>query len=551
MKIMNKLRSLSRKTKFAAAALVIAGTAAIAIPVVNAEFGPDRPTYDYSKFDPNNKNCDDANNIAAQNGRCGSMNGPVFNSFTNNPTYGDERSFVDGRKSDAAQSTTADAIQNVNEGSKEVTLRMYVHNNANPGTNCLPVHLKADGTCSQIDPTAKGIAHNAKVRFELPTGTEQVLRTKGYISADNASTVFDSADMLGTEKFSVSYIPGSATLMRNNVPHALSDSIVTSGAQIGNDAMNGELPGCFDYASLITIRVKINVQETPKLQVTKEVKVKGAEGWNKEISTKPNTEIQWRIGTKDISNSNLNNVIVRDVLPPHVKMVPGSLRLISTGSDKAQNDESTKFFFAGGVNVGNYVPGSTQYAIFNTTTQDDFAGCQTRIRNIVHGRSDQTPAEETDTADVIITKENCNETATPAYACNSLTGTVGTNRNVTFNTTASATGGASITLYQYDFGDGTPVFTTNKANVQHAYAKDGNYAARVKVQFAVAGKTVYDEGDKCATPISFTTPGTPATPGAPTVLPNTGAGSVAAMFALTTVAGAVAHRWFLGRRFNS
>lgn len=45
-----------------------------------------------------------------------------------------------------------------------------------------------------------------------------------------------------------------------------------------------------------------------------------------------------------------------------------------------------------------------------------------------------------------------------------------------------------------------------------------------------------------------TTPVTPVTPQTPKVLPNTGAGDVAAIFALVTAAGALAHRYVLGRR---
>lgn len=47
-----------------------------------------------------------------------------------------------------------------------------------------------------------------------------------------------------------------------------------------------------------------------------------------------------------------------------------------------------------------------------------------------------------------------------------------------------------------------------------------------------------------------TTPSTPATPGAPTTLVNTGAGSVAGIFAAATIAGIAAYRFVLGRRLS-
>ncbi len=545
MKVFNKIRSLSHKSKVAI--VVLALGVGVAIPVVNAEFAPARATYDYNKFDPNNLNCNDPNNPAAQHGRCGSLTGPVFNSFINTPSYGDERTFFDGRRSDQAASATADTIPNVNEGSKEVILRIYVHNNANQDTDCLPAHLTNTG-CSQIDNNAPGIAHNTRVRIQLPTDASQVARATAFISADNATTVSDTTDMTGTEKFTATLVPGSAKLLRDSNQYALSDSIADpNGALIGDSAMDGNLPGCFNFAALIEVHVRINVVQTPQLQLVKEVKIKGAPSWSKEVNAKPGDDVQWRLGTKDISNSNLDNVVVRDVLPPHVQVVPGSVRLITTTNDDVQPDGP---LFAGGFNVGNYVPGSTQYVIFDTTAEGDFTGCSVRVRNIAHARSDQTPTEQTDTSDVIITKENCN--TPPAYSCDLLTATPGDNRTATFTTNATAGGGATITMYSYDFGDNTPVLNTDKASVTHTYAKPGQYASHVTVQFNVNGQVQTASGAKCAAVVNFpTTPNTPpttTTPGTPTTLVNTGPGEVAGIFGATTAFGAVAYRWMLGRR---
>jgi uncharacterized repeat protein (TIGR01451 family) len=554
MKIFNKLRSVSRKGKLALVILAL-GVGVVALPAVHAEFYPVRPTFDYNKFDPNNNNCDDPNNIATQNGRCGSMNGPVLNSFINTPSYGDERPFFDGRLSDAAPSTTADPITSVNkDAGKEVTLRVYVHNNANQGTDCLPEHLDANGNCTQIDNNAPGIAHGAKVSISLPTATASVLRARSDITASNAAGVEDTVDMTGTEPFSVSYVPGSAVLLRGTSSYALSDNIVNGGALIGNTQMDGNLPGCFDFAALVEIKVKITPKPTPNLQLVKQVKVKGDANWSKQVTTKPGSDVQWLLTTKDISNATLNNVIVRDVLPPHVKLVPGSVRLVSTAGDKVQPDGP---LFAGGFNVGNYAPAATQYVIFDTKTLDDFPTCSVTIRNIAHARSDEIPTELTDTSDVVINKENCKPPTppTPTFSCDLLTATLGANRSATYTTTASANGGAQISLYQYDFGDGTPVLSTDKASVSHTYAKDGQFAARVTVQFKVGDAVKVATSDKCATAVTFTTPPTtpPAgttTPGQPTTLVNTGPGSVLGIFGATTAIGTLAYRWMLGRRLS-
>lgn len=528
MKFSTIIRSLGRKTKVAIAAVVL--TAAVAVPLaVNAEFYPDRPVFDYNKS--GNGNCADPANPARDGGRCGSLNGPVFNSFINTPSYGDERAFFDGRRSDQAANTNKDDIVDVNKGSKEVVLRTYVHNNANQATN-----------------STNGVAKDTKVRVALPTATEQVLRARSYISASNAAMVEDTADLMGTEKFKVEYVPGSAKLLRGTASYSLSDSIVTTGAPIGDTAMNGNLPGCFDYAALVEIKVKVVVQENPELQLTKEVKVKGTDGWSKEISTKPGTRIQWRLGTKNISNSTLNQVNVRDVLPPHLTVVPGSVRMIDATQDTVQNDAP---LFGGGLGLGTYPSGGIRYIIFDTTTKDDFSGCTVRLRNLAYAKSQQTPTEDQDSSVVNITKENC-KPVTPAYSCDLLTATkTGTGREVKFTTKASASGGATIKRYIYNFGDGSAELTTDKSEVTYTYTKDGNFAARVKVQVAVGNETKTVESDKCAAPVSFSTtppPVTPTTPTTPGKLPDTGAGDVIATFIAVASASAAGY-YVLARRF--
>lgn len=523
MKFINKIRSLGRKTKVAVAAVVL--TAAIAVPfAVNAEFYPNRPVYDYNKS--GNGNCNDPNNPARNGGRCGSMDGPVFNSFINTPSYGDERAFFDGRRSDKPTNTNADDIVDVNKGSKEVVLRTYVHNNANTSIN-----------------KTNGVAKNAKVRVTLPTATEQVLRARSYISADNAALVEDTVDLLGTEKFKVQYIPGSAKLMRGASTYALSDSIVTTGAHIGDKTMNGELPGCFEYAALVEIRVKVIVQENPELQLTKEVKVKGTDGWKKEVTTKPGTRVQWRLGTKNISNYTLNKVNVRDVLPAHLTVVPGSVRLIDANQDTVQNDAP---LFGGGLGLGTYPSGGIRYIIFDTTTQGDFSECSVRLRNYAYAKSQQTPTEDQDSSVVTIVKENC-EPEKPVYSCDLLTATkTGKGRQVKFTTEASVNGGASVERYVYDFGDGSEELVTDKSTVTHTYANDGDYAARVTVQVKVDNELKTATSDKCAAPVSFgSTPETPVTPGK---LPETGAGGIIATFLAVTGLGTFGYH-ILARRF--
>lgn len=100
---------------------------------------------------------------------------------------------------------------------------------------------------------------------------------------------------------------------------------------------------------------------------------------------------------------------------------------------------------------------------------------------------------------------------TPAYACTSLRASQAssTSRTVRFTTTASASGGAKITNYRYDYGDGT-VQTTPAPGPSHTYAKPGTYTAKVTALVSVNGKTVEANGAKCQVKITVAKP--PVTP---------------------------------------
>jgi hypothetical protein len=128
-------------------------------------------------------------------------------------------------------------------------------------------------------------------------------------------------------------------------------------------------------------------------------------------------------------------------------------------------------------------------------------------------------------------------------------------RTVKFTASASANNGATIKRYIYNFGDGSQELATDKSTVEYTYAKDGQYASRVRVEMNVNGETKVAESDKCAAAINFTstptTPGQPGTPGTPSsgTLPEAGAGGIAAVFAAVTVAGTLGYS-FVTRRLG-
>lgn len=446
MKLRNLINKVTRtvRSKAFVAAAVVTAVAGLGFGAVQAEFYPDRQPFDYNvPCNPNDANIYD---------RCGSLTGPVFNSFVNTPSYGDERAFVDARRSDqTASGSYKNVLDSVNEGSQEVVIRAYVHNNANQSLN----------------ESGKGIAKGTTVRFDLPEAEGNVLRARGYIDANNAALVEDTVDFRGTTDFRVEYIPGSA-IMYNNGPFKsgvkLADTIVTGGAPIGYDKLNGDLPGCFDYEAVVQIRVKIIpvVNEDADLEFDKLVRMKGTKEWKEVVAAKPGDKVEWLLDGRVSGEGEMDGIVVRDVAAPNTSLVPGSVTFINSQETTTWADGP---LFDGGYELRDtYSNGGGFYVLFESTVSGDFEGCEARVRNQAFIRSNQHPNEIKDTADVIITKENCEEVEEPVVVCESLTApryNLAPGEKTTFTVKATA---KNTTITGYAFAVNDEVVQMNESN---------------------------------------------------------------------------------------
>lgn len=227
----------------AVGALVVALSVATWLATsAQAEWDPARPAYDYEKFQPGDDSCVDPSNPAFDHGRCGPVDGPVFNSFVNVPSFGDERSFFDARLVDDVRAGAHhDALYDVTGGSREVELRVFIDNDANERSGY------------------KTIAQGTQLRVELPTAAGSSLRARALVSSSNATPqeVEDTVDLVDSHPFRVAYVPGSAVLWHGKRSEPVDDRVVSGGAWVSNKGIPGEfLPG-FDKAALVNLRVLI------------------------------------------------------------------------------------------------------------------------------------------------------------------------------------------------------------------------------------------------------------------------------------------------------
>ncbi len=280
----------------------------------------------------------------------------TFNSITDNPSYGDEQNFLSVKESTASNSSYTDTIS-VKPG-KQYTVMVFYHNNASATYN-------ADGS---------GIAHGAFARVEIPaivSKDNKPVGAESYVGASNANPqqVYDEVFFKnGTgNDIALRYVPGSTVIHSKGAVNnkVMPDTILSSsGVKLGYDSLNGDLPGCNEYAGYITFNVQA---DQPALSFKKQVRLHQdgnyKDGWASNITAEPGKVVDYRLEYKNIGTVEQHNVVFKDVLPKGLNYVKGSSVLIDGASPtgKKLTDEISR----GGMNVGSYAPGAASYLVFS------------------------------------------------------------------------------------------------------------------------------------------------------------------------------------------
>lgn len=367
---------------------VISGSilAAVIAPVAVMAWGPARPSFTIEK---------PADYI-------------TFNSITNNPVIGgDEKDFVGIREVGSnAKWTNNMKVQN----GKEYYVRIYVHNNAASNLNL--------------------VAENVVAKLNVPTTTAKNVTVQGQISSSNAkpNTVWDEATFSSDNDFNLAYVAGSALFENNGMGTTkLPDSIVNNtGAKLGYDKLDGKIPGCFQYAGYVTVKVKAQVsqpQEKTNIDLAKTVrnKTNGEKSWVETVNAKGGDTVQFQIHAKNTGSAGIQNLVIRDILPKGLNYVAGTTKLYNTSNPNGLK-VSDNIIQNSGINIGTYQANGDAYVRFDATVaaEKDLPVCGDNVLTNIAQASDQKIVKN-DTASVRITKKcDTPKPQTPAYKCDAL-----------------------------------------------------------------------------------------------------------------------------------
>lgn len=337
---------MKQKTKvalWATGAAAVVGLTAGAAALVTAwgDNGGGRPSYTIAEIN---------------NGALGDK--ITLNSISDNPNIGDEKNFVGARLlSDTSKVWNANEIAAVD--GETYVIRAYVHNNS-------PKEYEA-------------VANDVKVGFDIAEGTGTSVEVQGIVTSSNASPsqYYDSVRFTSDVAFHLEYVAGSALLENNGIGAgggvALPDAIVSGGTLIGYDALDGKVPGCFQFANYVTIEVKVVYDYS--YTVDKTVRLSGTKDWTDNLTVNVGDEVEYQIAYQNLESTSVSNVMVKDVLPANLEYVDGTTVVYNSTYPSGFTVEDGAALFSTGINIGSYGSKANAYIRFKAKVVDNNFTC--------------------------------------------------------------------------------------------------------------------------------------------------------------------------------
>ena len=365
---MSKLLNLVRRAPKRTAAILIAAVAAIVVPAGLLAWGPDRATF--------------TEQVPASY--------ITFNSITNNSFYGDERNFATIKDvTNTADGGWKDSI--TAEPGHTYVVRMYVHNNAASNLGL--------------------VAQNVRAMAAIGDNTGKSVSISSYITASNSNPtqVWDDVKLTANKDFNLVYVAGSGEYFNNKMEGAaLPDSLATTtGAQLGYEQLDGNVPGCYEYSGYVYFKVKPQfATETPDFTVTKQVRKPSDTSYQKSVAVNPGDKVFYRIQVKNTGTADLDNINLKDQLPNGVSLIPGTVSFINGSHQNGAKLDGGDNIVSGGVNVGHYSPGSNVLVAFEAKVADNdnlpVCGVNTLTNKAIATPEGQGSKE--DTADITVNR---------------------------------------------------------------------------------------------------------------------------------------------------
>lgn len=313
-----------------------------------------------------------------------------------------EKNFVGARKDNGvndAQTNVWDGNQIEAEDGETYVIRLYAHNNNPNGEQAVAENTKV----SFVGLNDKSTLQEVEVVDETGKATgekvmKQQIEVNGKITSSNSNPqrYWDYINFQSDVPFHLEYVYGSALLENGAIGtgdgYSLNDDIINEendGVLVGYDTMDGRIPGGYEYACHITIRVKVIYDY--EFKVENQVRLAGTKEWLKTVDAKVGDKIEIQTQYKNTSTLRQEGVAVKDTLPPNLRYVPGTIK-IKNGNHKNGDTVDGDALVTNGLLIGSYGTNSNAYLIFTAEVVDeDLAdGSNTLVNWVQVGVGDTT-----------------------------------------------------------------------------------------------------------------------------------------------------------------
>lgn len=282
----------------------------------------------------------------------------VFNSISDS-VIGHEYNFV-GAREDTGVNNGEGNVWNGNEitaeDGKTYLIRLYVHNNNPNGEDA--------------------VAEDVRVAFNIPVEHSRTVQVNGFITSSNAtpSKYWDYVNFVSDTPFHLEYIYGSALLENNGIGAGglqLSDEIVTAagskdGVLIGYQALDGRIPGCYQYSSYITVKVRVVYDYAFSVESNVRLIGSNADSWHTTIEAQPDDILEFQITYQNTDEFTQSDVVVAAILPTGLQYVKGSTMLYDMSRENINGRPIEEDSIAGdGIHIGSFAPGAYARVCFN------------------------------------------------------------------------------------------------------------------------------------------------------------------------------------------
>ncbi len=260
---------------------------------------------------------------------------------------------------------------------------------------------------------------NVTIRDILPTGLSYVegsttltntAHPKGVALSDNL--ISDKGVNLGD------YAPNAGAWITFNATVNKAVAEKCGNTMLRNVAQANAGNGTKEDAADVLVYGKTCQEEEqkPGFTINKMVQLDGGKEWSENVTAAAGSKVRYRIQFKNTGNTELKNVVVRDMLPAGMSYVKGTTVLYNS-ANKNGKTLGDGIITENGINIGNYAKGTEAtiyfYATVNGSLKDNCS--DSKLTNTVKGKyNNDDKTAKTDTADVTVNGKVCEEpTPTP------------------------------------------------------------------------------------------------------------------------------------------